>query len=127
MLATPFIFRFRISFPSHLIHVINIQIKMAQQQRGALRNDPRWKDIEPLPEPPNSDHLIKIHATSTFLEIMGYFRAIIAKQELSERALDLTMLVIGVNSSNYTAWHYRRRCLLALGKDPEEELLFIGK
>ena len=93
---------------------------------ASLRDDPVWKDVTPLPEPPNSEHLVKINATPTFTEIMAYFRAIISRDELSERALDLTLLVIGVNSSNYTAWHYRRRCLVALKKNPEDELTFVG-
>jgi len=37
-------------------------------------------------------------------DIMNYFRAIMLKEEHSQRALDLTALVMSVNSSNYTAW-----------------------
>ncbi|CAM9223996.1 unnamed protein product [Phaeothamnion confervicola] len=56
---------------------------------------------------------------------MDVFRAVMAIDELSERALSLTSHVIDINAAHYTAWHYRRRCLAALGKDLEPELRFI--
>lgn len=37
-------------------------------------------------------------------EVLGYFRAILRKQELSDRALRLTAEVISLNSANYIAW-----------------------
>lgn len=37
-------------------------------------------------------------------EAMDYFRAILAKGELSQRALDLTTEIIEMNAANYTAW-----------------------
>lgn len=35
---------------------------------------------------------------------MGYFRALSAKQEYSERALDVTLRVIRLNPAHYTVW-----------------------
>jgi len=43
---------------------------------------------------------------------MDYFRAILKKNEISQRALDLTSKVINGNPANYTAWHFRRLCYL---------------
>lgn len=40
-----------------------------------------------------------------------------AKDERSQRALDLTTEVIALNSANYTCWHFRRLCLDALPLD----------
>jgi len=42
---------------------------------------------------------------------MGYFRAILKLEEISERALLLTQEVIEVSSGNYAAWHYRRKLI----------------
>jgi protein farnesyltransferase/geranylgeranyltransferase type-1 subunit alpha len=38
------------------------------------------------------------------VEVMDYFRAIVQRQEFSERALQLTAEVIQQNSANYSAW-----------------------
>ena len=54
---------------------------------------------------------------------MNYFRGLLAVSEISERGLQLSNLVISLNSANYTAWHYRRVCLFALNKDLVSELL----
>ena len=56
---------------------------------------------------------------------MGYFRAVVAANEQSERALALTADAIGANGANYTAWHYRRMCLEALGSDLTAETVYI--
>jgi len=60
--------------------------------------------------------------TEQFVETMNYFRAIMKKNEKSERALKLTGEVIAMNAANYTAWHYRRLCLFGLKSDLKEEL-----
>ena len=60
-----------------------------------------------------------------FSNTMDYFRAIIRADERSERALKLTQAVVELNAANYTAWHFRRVCLEALGKGAEEELDFV--
>ena len=57
-------------------------------------------------------------------ETMNYFRAIVRKDERSERALKLTKEVIVLNSANYTAWYYRRLCVESLKSSLKEELEF---
>lgn len=57
---------------------------------------------------------------------MDYFRAIVKSGELSDRALRLTTEAIGQNSANYSAWHYRRQCLFALGSDLAAELEWVA-
>lgn len=59
------------------------------------------------------------------VEAMDYFRAVLKGNELSARALAVTSDIIDQNPSFYTAWHYRRLCLRALGSDLRQELAFV--
>ena len=56
---------------------------------------------------------------------MGVFRAVIAKEEVSERAFDLTTEVIALSQGNYTAWFYRRKMLDLLKKSLKEEMEWL--
>jgi hypothetical protein len=42
---------------------------------------------------------------------MGYFRALFQRNEISERAFNLTKEVVQHNAGNYSAWFYRRRLI----------------
>ena len=57
---------------------------------------------------------------------MGYFRAVYQKQEISERALNLTAETIRFSQGNYTAWFFRRKLLHELGKDLGEEIAWLN-
>ncbi|EKE39130.1 hypothetical protein ENUP19_0042G0017 [Entamoeba nuttalli] len=69
----------------------------------------KYSDIEPIycTTPP----VCSINYSKIFKEVMGYYRALTAKGELSERALEITGKVIELNSADYSAWYYRRRIL----------------
>jgi hypothetical protein len=83
---------------------------------------PEWKDIVGLPQNDGPEPLCPINYTAEFRDCMDYFRAILRRDERSQRALALTADVIEMNPANYTAWHFRRLCLTALGCDLAKEL-----
>jgi len=56
---------------------------------------------------------------------MGYFRAILKKEEMSERAFKLTREVIEHAPGNYTAWVFRRKCIEKLELPLEKEMLWL--
>ncbi len=56
---------------------------------------------------------------------MGYFRAIIKADELSQRAYDLTTKVIEENPGDYHAWQHRRKCIDASKIPLEKEMEFL--
>lgn len=58
---------------------------------------------------------------------MDYFRAIVHKGEISDRAFEIAGDVMDLNYSNYTAFYYRRLCLFALKKDLKKELELTTK
>jgi len=53
------------------------------------------------------------------------FRAIMEKNEISDRAFLLTEEMIRYNPANYTAWYFRRICLFELKKPFLSELEFV--
>ncbi|RUP48056.1 hypothetical protein BC936DRAFT_145011 [Jimgerdemannia flammicorona] len=69
---------------------------------------PEWQDITPIPQDDGPNPLVLIAYSSDYTDAMNYFRAISSKNELSERALDLTTQIIGMNPAHYTIWYVRK-------------------
>jgi len=86
-----------------------------------------FPDITPTPQDDGENPICAIQYSDSFKEIMGYFRTILKIGELSERALQLTSLVVEENAANYTGWWYRRKCLSALSSDLGTELIFTSE
>jgi len=57
---------------------------------------------------------------------MNYFRAVLHADERSERALNLTEEVIDLNAASYAAWHFRRLCVEATGRNWKTELDWVN-
>eukprot|EP00285_Hemiselmis_virescens_P019052 CAMPEP_0173388264 /NCGR_PEP_ID=MMETSP1356-20130122/10616_1 /TAXON_ID=77927 ORGANISM="Hemiselmis virescens, Strain PCC157" /NCGR_SAMPLE_ID=MMETSP1356 /ASSEMBLY_ACC=CAM_ASM_000847 /LENGTH=252 /DNA_ID=CAMNT_0014345125 /DNA_START=220 /DNA_END=975 /DNA_ORIENTATION=+ len=84
-----------------------------------------WDDTQPIPQDDGPDPVVLINYSVEFVEVMGYLRAVLEKNEKSPRALSLTERVIGLNAANYTVWGFRRECIDALGLDWADELLWV--
>jgi len=84
--------------------------------------DAKWADLVPLAQDDGPNPVVPIAYTKEFTELHNYFRAMMKRNEKSERALKLTSHVLNQNAANYTAWHYRRQCLRALNSDLIAEL-----
>lgn len=70
--------------------------------------DAEWADITPieLDDGANSGAmpLATIMYPPEYLEATAYLRAVMAANEMSERALKLTEYVISMNPAHYTVW-----------------------
>ena len=67
--------------------------------------DPAWADIEPFQQDDGGPNpLAAIAYTEGYSEAMSYLRAIMARDEMSERALALTEDIIEMNPAHYTVW-----------------------
>ena len=86
----------------------------------------QFSDLTPIPQDDGPRPVVPIAYDSSFRQIMDIFRAVLDCDELSSRALELTSEVIDLNAANYTAWHFRRRCLHALGSDLAAELKYVA-
>ncbi|KAF2405624.1 protein prenylyltransferase [Trichodelitschia bisporula] len=88
---------------------------------------PLWADIVPLPQDDGPGQpLAAIAYSEKYSEAMSYLRAVMASNEMSERALDLTSDIIALNPAHYTVWLYRVRILLTLKKDLHAELSWMN-
>ncbi|KAG0241592.1 protein farnesyltransferase [Mortierella sp. GBAus27b] len=83
---------------------------------------PEWADVVPIPQDDGPNPLVPIAYSKEYSKTMDYFRAICRAQEMSQRALELTKIVIELSPSHYTVWHYRQKLLETLNTDMEEEL-----
>lgn len=90
-----------------------------------LRSCPELKDLEPVRQDDGPEPVVAIDYTPDYVEASDYFRAILKANEFSERGLALAAEVIRLNPAHYTAWNYRRACLLHLKKDLVSELVFL--
>jgi hypothetical protein len=82
---------------------------------------PQWKDVTPIPlidGPPGQKDpgpaLATIAYSPRYSEAMSYLRAVMAINEMSRRALELTEDIIGMNPAHYTVWLYRAKILKSL-------------
>ncbi|MCJ1317464.1 CAAX geranylgeranyltransferase alpha subunit [Xylographa vitiligo] len=95
---------------------------------GQYEDTAAWDDIVPIPQDdggPNA--LATIAYTDEYSEAMSYLRAVMAKDEKSERVLGLTEHIISMNPAHYTVWLYRADVLRALNYDPVKELEWLNK
>ncbi|KAF8925685.1 protein prenyltransferase alpha subunit [Dissophora ornata] len=97
----------------------------AEQDEVPFYEKPGWADVVPIPQDDGPNPLVPIAYTKEYSTTMDYFRAICRSEEQSERALELTKIVIELSPSHYTAWHCRQKLLKALNKDLAKELEWI--
>ncbi|KAI5779478.1 hypothetical protein EDC01DRAFT_718969 [Geopyxis carbonaria] len=90
-------------------------------------DNPDWEDIIPLPQEDGEQPLAQISYTEEYAEAMSYLRAMMAREETSQRVLQITEHIIDMNPAHYTVWLYRATTLFAIGHDLREEIRFVNE
>ncbi|KAL4913461.1 hypothetical protein BDW62DRAFT_165732 [Aspergillus aurantiobrunneus] len=97
---------------------------------GKYASDPEWASVQPIPLNDGSESgampLATIAYSDEYLEATSYLRAVMAANEMSERALKLTEDIIFMNPAHYTVWIYRAKIVFALDRDLIEELEWLN-
>jgi len=75
---------------------------------GTYSSDPEWASVQSIPLNDGSETgtmpLATIAYSEEYLEAMSYLRAVMAANEMSERAFKLTEDIIFMNPAHYTVW-----------------------
>ena len=95
---------------------------------GKYSDSEEWHDIIPIPQDDGGPNpLAAIAYTDEYTEAMSYLRAVMAKDEKSERVLTLSEDIIRMNPAHYTVWLYRADTIFALKKDLLQELEWLNR
>ena len=77
---------------------------------GKYSGSEEWADIVPIPQDDGGPNpLAAIAYTEEYSEAMSYLRAVMAKDEKSDRSLALTEDIIRLNPAHYTVWYIEKR------------------
>lgn len=75
---------------------------------GKYADSNDWADIDPIPQDDGgANPLAAIAYTEEYSEAMSYLRAVMTKDEKSDRILPLTEDIIRMNPAHYTVWYIR--------------------
>lgn len=85
-------------------------------------NDPQWAGVEPIKCPQNQEYPFYVSHGGTYGRGMELFRSILNTNEYSERALELTTILMGCSYSDADVYYYREKILEHLGFNFDQEL-----
>ncbi|KAF2435008.1 farnesyltransferas-like protein [Tothia fuscella] len=97
------------------------------EKMAKYSNAEEWADIVPIPQDDGPGQpLAAIAYSDDYVEAMSYLRAVMANNEMSERALHLTEDIIRMNPAHYTVWLYRSRILFATSSSLPAEITWLN-
>ncbi|KAG5438091.1 hypothetical protein PCANB_002940 [Pneumocystis canis] len=79
--------------------------------------------LDPISNNDDVDPIVPIAYPSDYSQAMAYLKAIMMKEEMSERAMKLTAYIINMNPAHYTVW--LMKVLINLKKDLFQELSWV--
>lgn len=99
---------------------------MENAQYVFYKDREEWRDVIPIKQDEKERTVAKINYSEKFIDVYDYIRAVMLKDERSERALQLTEDALILNAANYSVWYYRRNILSDLKSNLNDELNFVA-
>ncbi|KAG0144826.1 hypothetical protein CROQUDRAFT_46737 [Cronartium quercuum f. sp. fusiforme G11] len=77
-----------------------------------LKDEALWEGLTPIPQADIGHPMVPIAYSTDYRTAMDLFRGLLKANELSERALELTRIILGFNPSHYPVWTYRGQVII---------------
>ncbi|KAH9807870.1 hypothetical protein DFH28DRAFT_1000937 [Melampsora americana] len=86
-----------------------------------LKDEALWEGLVPIPQADIERPMVPIAYSPEYRMAMDLFRALLKANELSERALELTRIILKFNPSHYPVWTYRGQVIVHFHRlDPSQ-------